>query len=186
MFVLFFRPRKKREKKLKKKLNKNQLTSRVQQQVLKPFPKPRHVFRVFRGLAQLAPGQHVRRQPLQVEFDRLRRDGEKRPADEVPLLAVGVLAVAHAVVPLLGAGPVRALAVLEHVARARASLRVRHQGRRPPGAEQAVDQEHRPVVANVPPLGHVFVGDDDDLGALGQGGEELFLSFFFIFILLFW
>ena len=163
-----------REKKTRK-FPSRKLTSGVQEQVLKPFPKPRHVFRVLGRLAQLAPREHVRRQPLEVELDRVGRDGQQRPADKVPLLAVGVLAVAHAVVALLRAGPVRALAVLEHVAGPRPAPRVGHEGRGAAGAEEAVDEEHGPVVADVPPLGDVLVGDDDDLGALGERGEELLL-----------
>lgn len=145
----------------------------MQQQVLETFPEPRHVLGVLRRLAQLPPRKNVRRQPLQVELDRLGRDGQQAPADKVPLLPVGVLAVAHAVVPLLRAGPVRALAVLEHVARARPAPRVGHQRGGASRAEEAVDEQHRPVVADVPALGDVLVSDDDDLRALGERGEEL-------------
>lgn len=145
----------------------------MQQQVLKPFPEPGHVFRVLGRLAQFTPGQNVRRQPFQMKLDCLRCNRKQRPADEMAFLPVRVLAVAHAVVPFLRARPVRALAVLQDVASSGSALGVCHQGGRPSCAEEAIHQEHRPVVADVPALRDVLVRDDDNLGAFREGGEQL-------------
>jgi hypothetical protein len=132
----------------------------------------RHVRLVARALDELSHRQDARPERRDVLFERFARDLDDILLEEDAHHALGILPVAHAPKRGIFAPQVGALRVGEHVlGAARVARAVGHEGGGAPQAEQAVDDEHGPVLADVPVVGDVFVVDDQD-AAVGQGLES--------------